>query len=761
MRYVILPFALSLLYAQPAEETFVLLDGRSGKKVVENGERAGQRFTPCSTFKIPNSLIALETGVVPDTRMVIAYDPKRDGDQTGVWARDHDLRSALRYSVAWYYRELARRVRPYDMKRLVDGMNYGNTDVSGPTDRFWIGGSLRISAHEQVDFLRMFNESRLPVSRRAAQTIRDLLLLERTGAYNWYGKTGTCTDVSRGPVAWHVGFVEREGTTSYYALNFSGSSISELAARRPTMIRQKLAAAGLIYLAPPSREQQLQAEIRAALQGFPATVSLHAKNLDTGATFGVRSDERVRTASTIKLPIMAAVFAAVAAGKSSWTETVELRDSDKVSGSGILREMSAGLKLPLRDLVHLMIVVSDNTATNLILDRISADFVNTQLDSLGLHHTRALRKVMSGATATGHSREGLLPEFQSYGLGVSTPRDMVALLEKLEARAVVSADASAEMLAILGRQQHKDGIGRQYFDHRVVSKSGTLDRLRSDVGIIHSVGGRIALAITVDDMLRTDYSPDNAGTLLTSKLAALLVDGLTAPLSELGAPQRTVELKAAMDHVQGIEVKDGRLWVSWVDRAKKTGHVSEFDVSTGALVRSVPVHRGAQYHPSGLAFAAGSLWLAVAEYKPRSSSVVQRRNANTLELEAEFQVPDHIGCVAVGEGLVYGGNWDSRQIYTWNSGGRLVRKQDNPSGTRYQDMKWSAGQLIAGGLRDDGGAIDWLDPKNLRLARRIRTGKTNRGVLLTHEGMAVSGDRLYFLPEDQPSRLFVFALPSP
>src|SRR3989442_1213641 len=132
------------------------------------------------------------------------------------------------------------------------------------------------------------------------------------------------------------------------------------------------------------------------------------------AQAGARQEERVRTASTIKLPIMAAVFSAVAQGKAKWDETIELRDEDKVSGTGILREVSAGVKLPLRDLVHLMIVVSDNTATNLILDRITADFVNTEIDKLGLKKTRALRKILGSRTAPGYSREGLMEEFRPF-----------------------------------------------------------------------------------------------------------------------------------------------------------------------------------------------------------------------------------------------------------------------------------------------------------------------------------------------------------
>jgi beta-lactamase class A len=272
--------------------------------------------------------------------------------------------------------------------------------------------------------------------------------------------------------------------------------------------------------------------IRDRLAGFPGVVCLHSKNLDSAAEFGLRADERVRTASTIKLPIMVAAFASVAAGRASWDEPLLLREEDKISGSGVLTEFSGGLRLPLRDLVHLMIVVSDNTATNLVLDRIGADAVNEQMDLLGLRETRCLRKVRGDGQQlkppAGFSKAGLIPDNQRFGLGVSTPREMVVLLEKLDRGEVVSPEASKEMVAILRRQQSKDGIGRRE-GTVVASKSGSLDALRSDVGIVYSPGARIAMAITVDDMPRPDWSPENAGLLLIADLAAILTEELRSP----------------------------------------------------------------------------------------------------------------------------------------------------------------------------------------------------------------------------------------
>lgn len=714
--------------------TFVL-SGNGGTRV-ENEARAAVRYPPCSTFKIPNSLIALETREVTDPAFPLAYDPKRDGVQQGPWSRDQDLRSAVQVSAAWYFQEIARRVGPKRMTEWLKRLDYGNMSIEPAVDKFWLGGGLRISAREQVAFLQRFYNSELP----SARTVKDLILLETGRDYKWYGKTGSCRASDKEWVLWHVGFVERGRSVMFYALNLSDTTYAKAAERRAALVREKLS--GLIPPQPPARLEQMKTRIEEIIDTFPGTISLFARNLDTGESFGIRPDERVRTASTIKLPIMRAVFNAVAEGKAKWDEPITMRAKDKVSGSGVIRELADDTKLTVRDLVHMMIVVSDNTATNLLIERFGADYVNDETRKLGLTNTLILRKVMGG----GPAREGSLPEYTKYGLGVSTPRDMVGLLSHL----------TPEMLAIPQRQQYKDAIGRHQPDADVASKSGALDRLRSDVGIVNSVGGRIAIALTVDDMKRTDYSPENAGNIVLARISDLLVEGLTAPVQSLGEPERAVELQAAMDHVQGIHVDGNRLWVSWVDRKKRTGHLGEFDAGTGKLVRSVEVQKGERYHPGGIAADGDSIWVPLAEYKANSSASIQRRNRNTLALEAEFEVADHIGCIAVAPDAVYGGNWDSREIYTWSRDGKQTAKRVNPTRSSYQDMKFVDGALVGSGLRRNEGAIDFLNPADLRLKRRIRTGKSDRGVVLTHEGMAIDGGKLYLLPEDGPSRLFVF-----
>lgn len=306
------------------------------------------------------------------------------------------------------------------------------------------------------------------------------------------------------------------------------------------MVPIRVPLALLLVLAPAGMAAQppMDRLIRAAIADFRGEVCLYARNLDTGASYGIRENQRVRTASTIKLPVMVAAFAAVERGSARWDELLEFKTAQKISGSGVLGEFSDGVRLPLRDLVHLMIVVSDNTATNLVLDRITANAVNAEMDRLELTQTRSLRKVMGGdGQPAGISQAGRIPENQRFGLGVSTPREMVLLLEKLERGEVVSAAASREMIEILKRQQYKDGIGRKLGETPVASKSGALDHLRSDVGIVYSPGGRIAIAVTVDGMAAVDYSADNAGNLLISRLTGFLLDGLRNPRKQ-AAPSR-------------------------------------------------------------------------------------------------------------------------------------------------------------------------------------------------------------------------------
>lgn len=271
---------------------------------------------------------------------------------------------------------------------------------------------------------------------------------------------------------------------------------------------------------PNPQTNPLDTQIRAEVANFKGKVYLFARNLDTGETYSYSGDERVRTASTIKIAIMIEAWARVAEGKAKWTDELVLTKAARFSGSGILPEMSDGLRLSLQDCVRLMMLLSDNTATNMVLDYLGTDSVNERMNSLGFKSTRLMRRVGSG----GDTREGKIADNKRFGLGATTPHEMVDILEKLERGQIINAAASKEMIDLMKREQARFAIGRTIPD-TIATKYGALDALRSCVGIVYSKQGRIAMAITADDM-PVNWSVDNAGYLMISKLSLMLMEGL-------------------------------------------------------------------------------------------------------------------------------------------------------------------------------------------------------------------------------------------
>jgi beta-lactamase class D len=201
--------------------TFVLLDAQTGRRLRSDPERARTRFLPASTFKIPNTLIALETGVAPGPDFALSWDAKaapREAWWPESWARDHTLQTALPASVVWFYQEIARRIGLDRMQSWLNRLDYGNRDISGGIDQFWLRGGLRISPDEQVDFLRRFYSGKLPVSERSTRIVKDLLVLEETPAWRLSGKTGWAGNVQP-QIGWLVGYLERGKDVYFFATN--------------------------------------------------------------------------------------------------------------------------------------------------------------------------------------------------------------------------------------------------------------------------------------------------------------------------------------------------------------------------------------------------------------------------------------------------------------------------------------------------------------------------------------------------------------
>jgi hypothetical protein len=222
-----------------------------------------------------------------------------------------------------------------------------------------------------------------------------------------------------------------------------------------------------------------------------------------------------------------------------------------------------------------------------------------------------------------------------------------------------------------------------------------------------------------------------------------------------------IALEGDTHHVQGIALVDGRFLVTSVDRAAREGWLMEFD-GDGKRVRELKIHDGAMYHPGGFDGDGETVWIPVAEYRPKSRSVVQRRSVGTFELMSSFAVPDHIGAVAVGSDRLYLANWDARTFYEYSFDGKLIRQRANPTAYRFQDLKMHYGVLVgsapAGKGEKGGGAVVWMDPETLGVTGVRRVGRTDRGVPLVQEGLDLRDGRVYLLPEDTPSRVFVYGL---
>lgn len=204
------------------EGAFVLLDPQAGRLVVHDSARARTRFLPASTFKIANTLIALETGVASGPDFALAWDSvsaPRQGWWPGSWARDQTLRTALSASVVWYYQELARRTGPERMRSYLARFGYGNGDISGGIDQFWLTGGLGISPLEQVEFLRRFYLGELGVSERSTAIAKELLVLEETPAYRLSGKSGWAGlgEAGASQIGWLVGYLERGDDVYFFA----------------------------------------------------------------------------------------------------------------------------------------------------------------------------------------------------------------------------------------------------------------------------------------------------------------------------------------------------------------------------------------------------------------------------------------------------------------------------------------------------------------------------------------------------------------
>src|SRR5262245_4572011 len=243
-------------------------------------------------------------------------------------------------------------------------------------------------------------------------------------------------------------------------------------------------------------------------------------DLRTGDTISVRGHERFPTASVIKLPILVELFHQMQNGRLRWNDHLIMLDSDRVPGAGIIQHFQPPHELTVGDAATLMIMISDNTATNLLIDKVGIRAVNARMDTLGLPATELYAKVFLRARTSidtaGSAR---------WGLGVTTPMEMATILARLYRGDLVSDSASRRMLELLKLQQVRDRIPRLLPPGTSVAhKTGEVDDARNDCGLVYAPQREYVFCAFTRENQDRRWTLDNEATVLIAELSRLVYD---------------------------------------------------------------------------------------------------------------------------------------------------------------------------------------------------------------------------------------------
>lgn len=213
------------------EGCFLLYDPQKDLYLSFNRKRVNTGFLPASTYKIFNSLVALETEAVRDENEVLKWDGV--ARMVPAWNQDQHMREAIKNSTVWFYQEMARRIGEERMQRYVNEAHYGNQNIGGGIDQFWLDGNLRITAKEQIDILLKLDRNQLPFSQRTMNIVKDILINEKTDKYILRAKTGWAGlgNQSTKQIGWWVGYVERNKNVYFFAMNIDIKKDADAAAR--------------------------------------------------------------------------------------------------------------------------------------------------------------------------------------------------------------------------------------------------------------------------------------------------------------------------------------------------------------------------------------------------------------------------------------------------------------------------------------------------------------------------------------------------
>lgn len=287
---------------------------------------------------------------------------------------------------------------------------------------------------------------------------------------------------------------------------------------------------------PAHEDAQLDGDLAAVAQAHHGRVALFAENMKTGESASLQPDLPVQTASTIKLGILLDAAEQIRAGKASFDEKLVLEHANQVEGSGVLTQLDTLLALTLKDTLTLMVILSDNTATNMAIDRLGLEHINATLRAAGLKQTVLYKKVFLPPPPNAPRDQ---PKF---GLGKTTPREMASIMERFAGCHLEMGNNQpdvppardqaicATMVHMLRNQQDRDSLPRflQTLDtsehgSAIANKTGALNQVRNDIALIASKNGPIVIAAFTQDNADQRWTPENEGELTLAKLAQAII----------------------------------------------------------------------------------------------------------------------------------------------------------------------------------------------------------------------------------------------
>ena len=285
---------------------------------------------------------------------------------------------------------------------------------------------------------------------------------------------------------------------------------------------------------PPKEDQQLDGQLQAIAAAHHGKLAIYAHNLRTGQTASLSPDLPVKTASTIKLGILLDAAEQIRAGNAALAEKLVLNHENQVEGSGVLAQLTAPLALTLGDTLTLMVILSDNTATNMAIDRLGLQHIDDTLRAAGLKQTWLYKKVYVAPSGP------MPPDQPQFGLGKTTPREMAAILERI-AQCRLSLDGSAALpgdgplcgalLHMLRNQHDRDSLPRHIesldtSEHgsAIANKTGALDQVRNDIALISTKAGPVVIAAFTFDNTDQRWNGDNEGEVTLAKVGKAVID---------------------------------------------------------------------------------------------------------------------------------------------------------------------------------------------------------------------------------------------